>query len=170
MDSDLEELLEVARDLGIRGLSQEDTQRQEDIQKSTKQKKKKSLLEPTATKSLDILSKVGEPTIKTEAFQDNIDYSKTVALELSESYDNRSHIKESSGTIIKEKDNKHGHECTSCGKSYSIKGALDRHVKEKHTNEAIFSCNQCDWNRPRQYLLVAHMKSAHGIIEQHLNV
>ena len=76
LDSDLEELLEVARDLGIRGLSQEDTQ--EDIKKSSKQKKKISSLETTAMKSMDIISEVGVPTIKTEAFQD---YSKTFAPE-----------------------------------------------------------------------------------------
>ena len=47
LQSDLEEFLEVARDLGIRGLSQEDTQEQDQVQdkgpeqKSSKQKENK---------------------------------------------------------------------------------------------------------------------------------
>ena len=99
----------------------------------------------------------------------NVD-SKAVALESSASYENSSQINELSETIKKERDDKHGHECTACGKSYSIKGALNKHVKEKHTHEASFSCNECDWTGPRQYGLVAHTRSVHGRIEQHSTV
>ena len=161
------QLLDVARDLGIKGLSQEDTQEQnqEHVQKNRKKKKNKI----PAEKTLDMNSQIGISSIKTERLQiqasENIvDYSKTLALESSDLYKNCSETNKLSETINQEKDNMNGHECTSCGKSYSIKYALTRHVKEKHTNESSFSCSECDWNGPRQYLLASHTKSAHGIL------
>ena len=173
LHSDLEDFLEVARDLAIKGLSQEDTQEldQEIVQKSSKQKRNQF----TAQKSMDIVSINNTPFIKpeiikrratftfTEASKDIVD-SKAFALESSESYEKCSQIYEMSQTIDKEKDDKQGHECTTCGKSYSIKSALNRHIKEKHAHEANFSCNACDWTGPRQYGLVAHTRSVHGIM------
>ena len=171
LHSDLEELLEVARDLGIKGLSQEDTQEQnqEHVQKNGKNKKNKIPYKIAAEKTLDMNSQIGISSIKTEGLQrqasENIvDYSKTFALESSESYKNGSKTKKFLEINNQEKDNMNSHECTSCGKSYSIKYALTRHVKEKHTNESSFSCSECDWNGPRQYLLASHTKSAHGIL------
>ena len=184
LHSELGELLEVARDLGIKGLSQEDTQEQdqEHVQKGSKQKNNKSSCKITTQNSKEVASEVGIPIIKTEimnrratftfseASEEIVDYSNDVVLESTGSYENSSQANELFETNNEEKDNKHGHECTSCGKSYSIKGALNRHVKEKHTREANFSCNECDWTGPRQYLIAAHMKSVHGIIEQNSSV
>ena len=71
LHSDLEELLEVAKDLGIKGLSQEDTQEQnqEHVQKSGKQKKNKLLFEIAAQNSLDMNSQIGISSIKTESMK-----------------------------------------------------------------------------------------------------
>ena len=177
LHSDLEELLEVARDLAIKGLSQVDTlgQDQEQALKNSKQTNKKCLLKTKVQKSSDIENEIGTPGIKseivkrqatftyTEGSKGMIEYPKPFALETSESYGNRSKINELSETF--NEDNKDGHQCTLCGKYYSIKCVLNRHVKEKHTNDARFSCNECEWTGRRQYSFVAHMKCAHGSIE-----
>ena len=175
LKSDLEEFLEVARDLAIRGLSQEDTQGQE----QGHGKKKKII---TAENSKDIGSEIEIPCIKTEvirrratfifteASNDIVDYSKGFAVESSETYESSPQTNDLFKTNNKENEKKQDHECTSCGKSYSIKKVLNRHVKEKHTHEASFSCSECDWTGPRQYLLVAHMKTVHSFIEQHSTV
>ena len=172
LQSDLEEFLEVARDLGIKGLSQEDTQgqNQEHAQKNRRQKRNESSFKITAQNSTHIGSEIMISTIKTEslkikASENIVDNSKANDLQSSESYENGSTTKELSQTINKEKDNTHGNECNLCGKSYSIKHALIRHVKEKHTNESSYSCSECDWTGHRPYLLAKHMENVHGKIQ-----
>ena len=130
----------------------------------------KSSFKITAENSIDINSEIRKSTIKTESFkmqesEDILDNSKANYLQSSQSYENGYKIEELSGTIYKEKDHGHGNECNLCGKSYSIKHALSRHVKEKHTNESSFSCNECDWTGHRPYLPAKHIENAHGIIQ-----
>ena len=74
LQTDLEEFLEVARDLDIKGLSQEDTQEQnqEHVQKNRRQKNYKKSFEFTAQNSTDIGSEIIISSIKTESFKGQI--------------------------------------------------------------------------------------------------
>ena len=162
LQEELEEFLEVARDMGIKGLSQEDTQeqKQEHVQKNRRQKKNKRSFEITTQNSTDIGSEIIISTIKTDSLkiradENIIDYSTAFSLDPSESSENQT----------KTKDNMIAHDCSSCGKSYSIKYALNKHVKEKHTNDYSLSCSKCDWTGVRKYLLLKQMKNAHDIDE-----
>ena len=83
-----------------------------------------------------------------------VDYSKASAHESSESYENGFKIDELTETIYKDKDGTS--DCKSCGKSFSIAYALNRHVKEKHTSESILSCSECDWMGTRPYRLAKY--------------
>ena len=172
LQTDLDEFLEMARDLGIKGLSQEDTleQNQEQVQKNRRQKNNKKSFEIMAQNSTDIGSEIIISSIKTESFtrqtsEKMVDYSKASAIESSESYENGIKIDELTETIYKDKDSTSDHDCKSCGKSFSIPYALNRHVKEKHTNESSLSCSECDWTGTRQYRLTKHINSSHGIIK-----
>ena len=184
LHSDLEEFLEVARDLGIRGLSQEDIQQhnQEQDQNSSKIKSSVEITNQNA-KTIEI----GMPNIKTEsmkreALENYVDCSKAFGFELSESFRTESKSDELSELNNEEKYSAHGDECTLCNKSFSTKYALSRHIKEKHTdllrtdpkiNELSKTtqkenysthgdgCTLCDKFFSTKYALGRHVKEKH---------
>ena len=137
LHSDLEEFLEVARDLGIRGLGQEGTKQQNQEQDQITSRNKK-LFEINYKNAKIIDSEIGKTIIKTEiikreALENNVDSSKAIGFESSELLRTESITDEMSETNNEEKYSATTDECTLCNKSFSTKYALSRHIKEKHT-------------------------------------
>ena len=52
-------------------------------------------------------------------------------------------------------------ECKSCGKKFTLKESLRRHVKEVHGNQMFLPCPECDFVGRRQDSLNYHLQWKH---------
>ena len=54
------------------------------------------------------------------------------------------------------------HQCEICGKTFSRKNSLKRHVASVHQNQKI-NCDQCDKTFSRKVNLINHKKDEHQV-------
>merc|ERR1712038_1891449 len=52
--------------------------------------------------------------------------------------------------------------CPKCGKMYASKQNLDRHVRDLHDNNQIFSCNDCPFTTKQKLGMTFHMSTFHS--------
>ena len=54
--------------------------------------------------------------------------------------------------------------CTTCGKGFSDKSNLNRHIKSQHEG-ITYSCNFCDYIAKRNSTLKEHKKASHSAFD-----
>ena len=59
------------------------------------------------------------------------------------------------------KDDVSGRSCQLCGRTFTKKCDLKRHVNQVHLKLRPYKCNQCDASFPRRPQLKIHVRKAH---------
>ena len=54
------------------------------------------------------------------------------------------------------------HQCETCGKTFSRKSSLKRHVESDHQNQKI-NCDQCNKTFSRKISLIHHKRDEHQV-------
>ena len=131
------------------------------------------------SKKLDIkdLSSSIEMNDQTASNEDNTDYEDNVAHKAedtfqtfnedganvdSQIYTSTTGINAANRKVKREDGTKY--DCNQCGKQFSDRSPLSRHIKSKH--ECVkYACNQCDYQATRKDSLKTHIQSIHECVK-----